>query len=156
MRAVIIGVGNRYRCDDAAGPMALDVLVDRLPRDVAIIESDGEPSRLIDAWDGCDVAIVVEAVRQGLPGGSVTLTEVDPTTPSRVRRAGAGSHDLGLGDAIALGIAVGRIPRRLLIAGIEPEELGFGADLSEPVELNMAQLVRCAEEALHAEMSHVR
>ncbi len=50
-----------------------------------------------------------------------------------------GSHSLGLADAIALGRAVQRLPRRLVIVGIEVQEASPGEGLSPPVAAKVEQ-----------------
>ncbi|HEY5012750.1 MAG TPA: hydrogenase maturation protease [Acidimicrobiia bacterium] len=134
---VVIGVGNRYRRDDGAGPAVLDALAtDVVARAVRLVELDGEPARLVDAWAGVDLAIVVDALRS------------DRTAPGTVRRvdvgddvgvlgdssgAAAGSHALGIGTAAALGRALGRMPTRLIVFGVEGADFGHGEELSQPV-----------------------
>ena len=131
MTVVVIGVGNRYRHDDGAG-LAVAAKVEGLALPgVRVIETDGEPTRVIDAWDGASVAVVVDAVRTGTaPVGTVhrveeTLTTTGQRSPS--------SHSLGLGDAYALGHALERLPRRLVAFGIEAENFAMGSGLSDAV-----------------------
>ncbi len=131
---VVIGIGNRYRRDDGSALLVLEALADRLPTAVPVIESDGEPTRLIDAWTGADLAVVVETVRNGATPGTVTVVDDDALLAAS---AGAGrdqgSHSLGLLEAIALGNAVGRLPGRLRVVGIEPADLGWGDRVTDAV-----------------------
>ena len=131
MTAVVIGVGNRYRHDDGAGLMVagrLDALA--LPG-VRVVETDGEPTRLIDAWEGASVAVVVDAVRTGTaPVGTVHRVE-EPVAFASQRPAS--SHALGLGDAYALGRALERLPQRLVTFGIEAADFATGSGLSDAV-----------------------
>ena len=61
--AVVIGVGNRYRRDDGAGPAVLDALAaDPTAARARLLELDGEPARVVEAWAGADLAIVVDAL----------------------------------------------------------------------------------------------
>jgi hydrogenase maturation protease len=72
---VVIGVGNEFRRDDAAGPAVVTSLRGRVPPGVELVLTDGEPTRLIEAWTGAALAVVVDAVR------------ADPPRPGRVRSA---------------------------------------------------------------------
>ena len=70
---MVIGVGNEFRRDDGAGPAVVTRLRDLAPDGVRLVITDGEPTRLIDAWAGSALAVVVDAVRaqppdQGRPG----------------------------------------------------------------------------------------
>jgi hydrogenase maturation protease len=130
--AVVIGIGNRYRRDDGSALRVIDALAGRAPASTVVLESDGEPARLIDSWAGVPLAVVVETVRQGSAPGSITCILWDEhAAPSHSGQHG--SHSLGILEAIALGRAVGLMPRALRIVGIEPQDLGWGEGLSDAV-----------------------
>jgi hydrogenase maturation protease len=129
---VVIGVGNEYRRDDGAGLAVVARLRDRVPPGVELVLTDGEPTRLIEAWTGAALAVVVDAVR------------ADPPRPGRAHRfvldrplAGAtrtaSSHGFGLDDAIRLALALDRMPGRLIVHAIEAADLGQGTGLAPPV-----------------------
>ncbi len=129
---VVIGIGNRYRRDDGSALRVIDALAGRVPATTVLMESDGEPARLIDSWADASLAIVVETVRQGGSPGAVS--DLDwRSYEARSSSGERGSHGLGILEAIALGRAVGRMPRQLLVVGIEPEDLGWGEGLSDAV-----------------------
>jgi hydrogenase maturation protease len=131
---VVIGIGNRYRRDDGSALLVLAALADRLPTAVPVVDSDGDPTRLIDSWTGADLAVVIETVRSGKPPGTVAVVDDDALLGASAESGRSqGSHSLGLLDAIALGTAVGRLPRRLRVVGIEPEDLGWGDHVTDAV-----------------------
>ena len=129
---VVIGVGNEYRRDDGAGLAVVSSLRDRVPPGVELVLTDGEPTRLIEAWTGTALAVVVDAVR------------ADPPRPGRVHRfvldrpltgatRTASSHGFGLGDAIRLALALDRMPGQLIVHAIEAADLTLGTGLTPPV-----------------------
>ena len=61
----VICVGNPWRCDDGVGLVAAAALRGRLPEDVELLEREGEPSGLVDAFGDADAAWVVDAVSSG-------------------------------------------------------------------------------------------
>ena len=130
--AVVIGIGNRFRRDDGSALLVIDALAGRVPATTVLMESDGEPARLIDSWADAPLAIVVETVRQGGRPGAVSNLDW-ASHEARSSSGERGSHGLGILEAIALGRAVGRMPRQLLVVGIEPEDLGWGEGLSDAV-----------------------
>ncbi len=71
---MVIGVGNEFRRDDGAGPAVLARLRGRVPGGVELLVSDGEPARLIEAWAGAALAVIVDAVR------------AEPAVPGRLHR----------------------------------------------------------------------
>jgi hydrogenase maturation protease len=132
--AVVIGIGNRFRRDDGSALKVLETLTGRIPASARLVESDGEPARLIDTWDGADLAVIVETVRRGDAPGTISTIDWDLGLPLSIApQHDHGSHSLGILEAVALGRAVERMPRRLCLVGIEPLDVGWGEGLSEPV-----------------------
>ncbi len=129
---VVIGVGNEFRRDDGAGPAVIGRLRGRVPAGVHLVITDGEPTRLIDAWTGAALAVVVDAVRaEPAHPGQLHRFVVDRmgTTASRA----ASSHGFGLDDAIALAVALDRMPGRLIVHAIEAADLTQGTGLTPAV-----------------------
>ena len=142
----VIGIGNPLRGDDAAG-----LLVARRVRDLAVpgvevVELEGEPGRLIDAWEVGALVVVVDAVRSGSEEGS--LLRFDATAGPLPAAVGAPStHALGIGDAVEIARALGRLPARLVVYGIEGARFEVGAGVSPAV----AAAVDAAAEAVLSE-----
>jgi hydrogenase maturation protease len=131
-RIVVIGVGNGSRRDDGVGWVVASEAARRLGDVVEVRWCDGEPARLLDAWTDAELAVVVDAVRRGAEPGSICVLTADDaavTTPA----APLGGHALGVGQAVALGRALGLLPRRLVVVGIEGRDYGVGEGLSAPV-----------------------
>jgi len=132
---VVIGVGNEFRRDDGAGPAVIDRLRDLVPAGVELVITDGEPSRLIEAWTGAALAVVVDAVRvlgpQPPHPGQVHRFVVDRPRAGSARTAS--SHGFGFDDAIALAVALDRMPGRLIVHAIEAADLTQGTGLTPAV-----------------------
>jgi hydrogenase maturation protease len=156
---VVIGVGNPFRRDDGAGPAVLDRLAGRVPAGVYLAESDGEPSALIELWDGARLAVVVDAVRG--PTGPRHAAR-----PGRVHRLGvhhpayrpgaASSHGVHLGEAVDLARELGRLPERMLLYGIEAGQVGFGVGLSRAVAASADRVAAEIREMVAAEAARCR
>lgn len=129
---VVIGVGNAFRRDDAAGlEVARRVRAAAAPG-VAVVEHEGEPAGLIEAWDGAEAAYVIDAVRGARGAGAVHRLEPgDEPLPDR--RPRDSTHALSFGEAVALGRALGRMPRRLVLIGIEGADFEAGEGLTPEV-----------------------
>jgi len=139
--AVVIGVGNEFRRDDGAGPAVIARLRDLAPPGVRLVVTDGEPARLVEAWTGAALAVVVDAVRAEPPHpGKIHRFVVD--RPRAGARRGVGSHGLGLDDAIALATALDRMPGRLIVHAIEAADLTQGPGLSPPVAAAVGTVAR--------------
>jgi hydrogenase maturation protease len=132
VKAVVVGVGNAVRGDDAAGLAVAERVRRDAPRGVDVVECEQEPTRLLDAWDGADLALVVDASLSGAGAGSVRRFDATAEPiPSRTFRSS--THAFGIGDAVELGRALGRLPARVVVYGIEGLDFALGSGLSEPV-----------------------
>ena len=139
-RTVVIGIGNAFRGDDAAGREVARRVQDLVPEELEVVVCGLEPTRLIDAWDGADAAIIVDAVSSEAEPGSVHRFDAtsDPL-PSREFRSS--THALGIGETIELARAIGRLPSRVVVFGIEGEVFGSGTGLSDRAENGVERAV---------------
>jgi hydrogenase maturation protease len=127
---VVIGVGNPWRADDGAGPAAARALGGRLPAGVRVVELTGGPGGLIEAMDGAATAIVVDAVVSGAAPGTVhRRTGADGLAAA----AATSTHGLSVGQSLELAGALGLLPGRLVLYGIEVGCVGHGDTLSPAV-----------------------
>jgi len=145
-KAVVIGVGNRWRRDDAAGLEVIDRLRTRVDEQIALVESDGEPTRLLDAFELAPAVVMVDAVVTGAdPGAIHRFTDND--LPDRMG-IGQSSHLVGLIGTIELGKLLGRLPNGLVLIGIESTDFDNGEGMTEAVGVG----VNTAVEAVMAEL----
>jgi hydrogenase maturation protease len=130
---VVIGIGNPDRGDDAAGLAVARRLAARRPAGVTVVEAGGGACGLLDAWRGGDAVVVVDATSGAGRPGSVHRYEVGRRPlPSAFRHAS--THSLGLAAAVELARALGELPRRLVVVGLEGRDFEPGAPLSAEVE----------------------
>jgi hydrogenase maturation protease len=135
-RVVVIGVGNAMRRDDGAGIAAVERARPLLPAGVEVRTLGGETTALLDSWEGADLAVVLDAVRWEHPPAS-GVTRIDVTRePDALTGFGAAasSHGLGVAEAVALGLVLDRLPRRLVLLLVSLVEEGHGEGLSPAVE----------------------
>ena len=131
--AAVIAVGNPLRADDGAGVEVVRRLAGRVPPEVRLIELGGEPAELLDAWNELGTAVLVDAVRTGGEPGTVHSFDAS-TEPLPARTGSASTHGLGLAEALELGRALGRLPARVVVVGIEADDRTMGGELSRPVQ----------------------
>jgi hydrogenase maturation protease len=115
---LVIGVGNRYRGDDAVGLWVAEGLERlRLP-DVAVKLCPGGGLDLMDVWRHARSVIIVDAVRgTGVAGD---IIRVDREELDRLAGIGTvSSHGFGIGEAVRMAQALGELPSRLTVYGIE-------------------------------------
>jgi hydrogenase maturation protease len=136
----VIGVGNDFRGDDAAGLVAARRLQERNVDGVVVMEAPGEGASLIDAWDGAEAVILIDAVRSGCAPGTIHRLSRQAVTSSGdlFHRS---THAISVADAIELARAMNRLPKRLIVIGIEGKSFGAGAGLSQEVEAALSGAV---------------
>lgn len=132
-RTVVIGIGNPMRGDDAAGVAVAERLRERVPTGVEVVSCALEPSRLIDAWEGADSVVLVDSVASGAEPGTLHRFDAgDGTVPARVFRSS--THAIGIAETIELARALGRLPHRARVYGVEAGSFVPGAPLTEAVD----------------------
>jgi hydrogenase maturation protease len=130
---VVIGVGNLLRGDDGAGLVAAERIEKRAPEGVRVVLCEQEPSRLIDAWQGAWAAAIIDVVSSGAEPG--TLHRFDATAePLPAHAFRSSTHAFGIGEAIELARALGRLPERVVVHGVEGAEFRSGEGLTPAVE----------------------
>jgi hydrogenase maturation protease len=125
-RLVVVVVGNRLRGDDAAGPLVADALrAADLP--IRIVEAATDPLAILDAWRPDDTVFLVDAVRSGAPPGTIhQFAPHDGAIPPE--RTSGSTHGFGLAAVVELAKVLGRLPRELVILGIEGAGFEPGAE----------------------------
>ena len=133
---LVAGIGNSDRGDDGIGPVvARHVAALNLPG-VRVV-SHAEPLDLLDDELSADMLVVVDAVRSGRRPGVVVVRHVDNRALPEWTGAG-GTHAVGLAVSVELARVLGRMPRRLVLVGVEAESFAIGAPLSPAVRAAIA------------------
>lgn len=132
-RILVIGVGNEYRSDDAAGLVVARRLRQLSLGNVTVIEASGEGTDLMESWKGADTVIIVDAASSGAKPG--TIHRID----ARAQRIPTGllrysTHAFSVGEAVELARAMNRLPPRMVVYGIEGERFDEGTVLSRAVK----------------------
>lgn len=132
-RIRIIAVGNPLRGDDAAGMAVADELRSRRLHGIDIVNATGEGAELMDVWADSDSVIIVDAARSGRkPGTIVRLDARSDKIPSDFFHYS--THAFSVAEAVELSRAIGELPQRLVIYGIEGAAFEAGRPLSPGVE----------------------
>ncbi|HEU4343974.1 MAG TPA: hydrogenase maturation protease [Candidatus Binatia bacterium] len=139
---VVIGIGNDGRGDDAVGLLVARRLLERGLSGISIRELRGDPTLLLDIWENAETVILIDALRSGAAPG--TLHRLDgERLPIDEKIFRFSTHGTSIAAAVELARALGRLPRRLIIYGIEGKRFGVGEGVSPKVE-------RCIDKAVGA------
>jgi hydrogenase maturation protease len=126
---IVIGLGNEFRHDDAIGLIAARRL---RQRGVPAEEHEGDLANLMDRWKRADGLILIDAVRSGAAPGTLHRLDVS-AVPLNRELLKSSTHALGLADAVELSRALGTLPARVVVFGVEVRDLGAGVGLSPEV-----------------------
>ena len=115
-----------------------------------VLDCADEPTRLLEQWDGLELLVVVDAVTTGAAPGTLHRVDAgDEPLPRDLRLAS--THALGVAEALELGRALGRAPRRVVVLGVEGERFAMGDEMSPAVAGVVDELVAAAYAELTGE-----
>lgn len=129
---LVIGLGNDYRGDDAAGRVVARQLRDGVAAGVCVREESGEGAALMETWKDAELVILVDAVQSGGEPGTVhRLDAHEQGIPSQFFHYS--THAFSVAEAVELARALDQLPPRLVVYGIEGKCFSSGQELSPEV-----------------------
>jgi hydrogenase maturation protease len=105
---------------------------------------------LLDLWSGARAAVVVDAMSSGAAAGTVRRFDVAGAPLPVGSFKATSTHALDVSGAVELGRALGRLPRELVIIGVEGRSFGAGDALSAELAAAVPVAVRAVLEELRA------
>ena len=127
---VVIGVGNYVLGDDGFGIHVVKKMMkmDEF-RNVKIVDAMTNSAMLLEAMDGEDKAIIVDAIDMGQDG--VAVFRFNPNRGGFPSDIMLSLHDLHFKDAITMAKGVYDLPDEVVIIGVTPERVEFSLELSK-------------------------
>jgi hydrogenase maturation protease len=146
---VLVGVGNLFRRDDGIGITIARRLRERLKTPpgtkINITESSGEGADLMRRWEGADQVFIFDAVmsrQSGVAIGTVHRLEAAAQKfPSEFFKYS--SHAFSLAEAVELARVLDKLPKKLVVYGVEAKEFGYGENLMPQVDAAGDEVVKC-------------
>lgn len=134
-RVLIAGVGNILLGDDGVGPYVVRKLVANYVFEEGVeLEDLGTPALdFIDHIAGLDALIVVDAVKNGEPAGSIMLYKKEDLT-RHVGGVRMDPHSPALGESLLAAEWFGGGPKDVTLVGISGESYTAGCGLSHTVQ----------------------
>lgn len=146
-KIIVIGIGNEFRGDDAAGLLVVRRLKKKQPAGVELQEQSGEAIALMETMDRADAVILVDAVQSGAEAGQIHRYDAsEQAMPAQFLRCS--THNFSVHDAIEMARALGKLPPRLMVYGIEGSRFEPGAELSPAVQTALVETVQRINEEL--------
>jgi hydrogenase maturation protease len=145
---LVIGVGNRFRSDDAVGLVVAAHLQNHdLPPQVEIVQAGTDEFGLIEHFKTAEHVVVIDAVSTSKPPGTINIFTADKV--KMIPTAGnMALHGFGLADVIALAGKL-KISPRITIVGIEPQSMELGEKLSRVVASQVPAMVQAVFDVIN-------
>lgn len=135
----VVGVGNVLRGDDAAGLAVVRAVRARRP-DVRVLEWTSDLLLMFDEIAPESSAILVDAVVTGsAPGTVLRWDAANSVLPAAAVRTS--THAFSLAAAVEMARALGKLPQRVTLFGIEGANFDEGGEMSPPVAAALPALV---------------
>lgn len=148
-KIIVIGIGNEFRGDDAAGLLVVRRLKEKLQVGVEFCEQSGEATALIDTMSQADTVVLVDAVQSGAEAGEIHRYDASgQSMPAQFLRCS--THNFSVHDAIEMARALGKLPQRLRVYGIEGLHFEPGAEVSPAVQKAVVNVAQQIEEELQS------
>lgn len=130
---LILGIGNKYRCDDGAGIETAEV-IKGFNIDKFIVKTlDGEGIGILKELEENENVIIIDAVRNNGKAGNVyELNANDVVIKSGFFNYS--SHAFGLAEAINVAKVMNKLPKFLIVYGIEGGKFNFDTKLTKKVK----------------------
>ena len=141
MNSMVIGLGNDFRRDDGAGRIAARKIKEAAGEEVCVIEESGEGAALMEAWRDAEFVILIDAVHSGAAPGTIHRIDarVQPLPSNFFHYS---THAFSVAEAVELARALGQLPPRLVVYGIEGRDFSSGEALSTEVAAAVEEVAR--------------
>ncbi len=145
LRLVLIGLGNMLRRDDGVGLWVVQHFpahnfpgIKRVPIGIA------DPVALARAWDGADIAWIIDALKGPWPPGTIVRFRWR-CFHQLCREHRFSTHALPLDEAMALALLLKPAPSHIAVYGVVGRDFSCGEGLSAEVKASARRLLRRLE-----------
>jgi len=140
-KLAVIGIGNTLRRDDGIGVIILESLFNNYKRQAIDYLNCGIFSAdLIYRLQDYDLALVIDGIAADLLPGELKIFGLADAALTKHNSA-VSTHGLNLKDIFRLTRDL-KIKTKILVAGIQVQDVSFGESLSEPLKGNLAQITK--------------
>ena len=139
-KIAILGVGNRFRGDDAAGWSVIDALEGKLSSAITLCKVRGDLTEVLDLFARYSVIFVVDASIAKAPEKPWVRIDLH-RNPHFAQNNLTSTHGLTIREAVELANTLGEIPSILILYLIPGENFSISEGLSPSVERAIAQVV---------------
>ena len=143
---LILGIGNLLWADEGFGVRCVEALGASwcLPESVTLMDGGTQGMYLLPYVGAAQRLIVFDAIDYGLAPGSLRVIEGDEV-PRFMGAKKMSLHQTGFQEVLASADLLGRLPREMVLIGVQPAELeDFGGSLRPEVLARVPEAIEIA------------
>ena len=140
-KTLFIGVGNKYRSDDGVGLVVARKIHEKLIPSVTVKEESGEGAALMEAWQGFQNVIIVDAVSSDAMPGTIFRIDANKETVS-IKFFHYSTHAFSVAEAVELARTMNVLPLKLVVYGIEGNNFSAGTAISLFVQQAVNKIIK--------------
>ena len=142
----IVGIGNNLLTDDGAGIHVLNAINRReLEDDLDCIDGGTVGLALLDRLTNLRGLVALDAMILGKEPGTVTVLEGE-AMDEHLRNQHGSVHEVGLSDLMDALRLRGELPANRALIGIEPADMNWGTEPTEPVAAAVPEAAALADD----------
>ena len=118
----------------------------RRGRPLPLFEQEGEALGLLEQWEGAAAAVLVDAIHSGAPAGTIHRVDASAEPIPASLASSSSTHAVGVGEAVELARALGRLPRQTVVYGVEGGSFEVGDELTPAVAAAVERVAEAVRE----------
>ncbi len=146
-KIVILGLGNPLFTDEGLGVHLVHILTPYLPHGVECVDGGTDGLGLLAVIERASHLLIIDAVDAGEVPGMVF--EFSGNAIPKLYRTMFSRHQLGLQEVLALAEINQRLPKKMVLIGVQPYSLEWGCTLSPIVAAKLPVLLNKVNSILH-------
>ena len=145
-QVLVLGIGNVLWADEGFGVRAIEAFNERyqVPDSVSLMDGGTQGIYLVPHVQEADILVVFDAIDYGLAPGTLKVIR-DQEVPSFMGAKKMSLHQTGFQEVLAMAEMLGKCPQKLLLVGVQPEELeDYGGSLRPSVKAQIQPALEIA------------
>lgn len=145
----IIGIGNTLYSDEGVGVHILPLLEEALSEfpHVEIIEGATDGMILLEPVEDADYLIIIDAINAGKQDGEIITIRNDEIPQYFGIKMSI--HQVGFQEVLFAARLRDRLPKEMVMVGIQPASLELGVELSDIAKEKLPELVEAVVAQVH-------
>jgi hydrogenase maturation protease len=140
-KILILGIGNPLLSDDGVGLRLLEEIqsnLSHLSDKIDFVDGGTQGMMLLGFLDNRPAAVLLDAIQLGASPGTVHILDAEDLLNFKGSKP-ISPHEGGAPELIKLSLALGELPPKVIVIGIEPEILTTNIGLSETIEKSIPE-----------------